>query len=125
VTQQRQRNGTAHYAPSNVAPSRRHSIQDGGVSIDDNCHRDDPLTGGLRAEGRRGNQQDANADPVDGAGLPDPTQQVPRPLRLDMRLGEHSQLGDGAVCDGDKNGQYARDLKSQISHHPPPYRTAW
>jgi hypothetical protein len=44
--------------------------------------------------------------------------------RGSMRLGEYSQFANGAVCDCDKDGQHPRRLKPQISHLPPPYRSA-
>jgi hypothetical protein len=33
-----------------------------------------------------------------------------------MRLGEHAQLGNGAVHDRNKNGQHARGPKRYVSH---------
>jgi hypothetical protein len=45
-----------------------------------------------------------------------PPQQIPRPLRLDVRVGEHSQFSDGAVGNGDNNGQRAGGLQRQVSH---------
>src|SRR5262249_47121910 len=44
---QSQRNNPAHQAPPKVPPAREHSIADGGVAVDDNSHRNDPLAGGL------------------------------------------------------------------------------
>jgi hypothetical protein len=69
------------------------------------------MAGRLRTEPRRGDQQEADADPVDGARLPNHSQQIPRPLRLDTRPREHAQFGNSAVPDGDKDRQRTRDLK--------------
>jgi len=79
--------------------------------VDGNGHRNDPMAGHLRAEPRCGNQQHADADPVDGAGLPDEAQQCAGPLWLDTRSGKHSELGDDTVRERDKDGQHTRGLK--------------
>jgi hypothetical protein len=94
-----------------VPASVGHGVPDGTVPVHGDRHGNDPSASPLRAERGRGNQQNTNADPVDGAGLSDHPQQSLPPPRLDTRLGEHTQLGNGAVGDCDKNGQHARGLK--------------
>jgi hypothetical protein len=115
-THQRQCNDTAHQAPADVTPSRGDGIPDGAVSVDDNRDGNDPSAGSLRPERGGGNEQDTYADPVHRAGLPDHPQQTPRPPRLDTRVGEHTQLGDGSVRKCDKDGQHTGGLKRQIPH---------
>src|SRR5262245_33253465 len=114
-----------HQAPPHMPPTRGDGIAHRGIPVDDNRHRNDPLAGSLRTERWCGNQQNAHADPVECAGLPYAAQQIPRGLWLDSRLWEHPQLGDGTMSNCNENGQYARGLKCQISHAPPPYRSAW
>ena len=43
--------------------------------------------------------------------MEDQMQQCPRPLRLNISVGEYPQFAKGAVRDSDKNGQQAGSLE--------------
>lgn len=120
-THQCKGNNNEHQDPAHMPPARRNGISDCGISINDDSHGNDPWTGTFRLERGRGNEQEADRDPVDCAGLPDHAQKPLRSSRLYARSGENLQLSNHAVRDGDKNGQPACCLKRQISHAPPPY----
>ena len=109
-------NNAEHQAPADVSPSSGDGVPDGAVTVHDDGDRNDPTARNLRVQHRRGNKQTANCDPIDGGGLPNHPQQAPYAFRLDMRPGEHMQLGNGSVNHGNENGGHARGLKCQVSH---------
>ena len=94
----------------------RPRVRGRGKAVDRGADDRDPDPRRLRPKARRGDEEDADAEPGERAALPDEAQQPPRPGGLDPRLGEDMRLAEDAVNDRRDDAEAARRPHREVTH---------
>src|SRR3981081_2419409 len=117
--------GTERHPPK-MAPVRPPCIGDYARSVDHGYGHNDPVPSHPRPHRRRGDQQDAAADPRHRAGLIDQPDQRFQPRGLDGGAGKQPGFAEHTVNQSDRDCGDARSLQEQIAHwNHLPYMTVW
>ena len=102
--------------PSEVTAARCPGIAYRGQSEGDDAHGDDPLTGRVRVEAGRGDQQDREGHPRHRAALPHEPYQQSESLRFDTDARKDLRLRDHPVNERRNQRQHAGRLDEESTH---------
>ncbi len=102
--------------PSEVTAARCPGIAHRGQAERDDANRDDPLTGRVRAEAGRGDQQHRQGHPCHRAALPHEPYQQAQPFRFDADAREDLRLREHSVNERRHQRQHAGRLDEESTH---------